>query len=263
MTTRLALVLAMAAAGTASAGPLGVKVEARVTQSALHRGESAIAEVLVTNTTSTTQAFRIMSCSWDDSWRSDDRGFTTAGLVACAKNTETVLELAPDETDLRKLAVVVANDAAYGSHVVRLGWSPIGAKATEWSAPITFTVVEVSSDVAVTAKRIADRRYTFAIANATKHPLQIGGLFTVQGDAGGAWADLSAMDASCNALPAPPTCMTLEPGKPFETREWEGMSCARCVCAANVILPPGNYRLVVHSCDGKRDYVGGAITLLR
>jgi len=261
MTTQLALILAIAVAGTASAGPLGVKVEARTTQSAIHRGESAIVEVLVTNTTGTTQTFHIMSCSWDESWRSDDRGFTTVGLVACAKNTETVLSLAPDETDLRKLAVVVANDAAYGSHVVRLGWSPIGAKATEWTAPLAFDVVEVSSDVGVTAKRIADRRYTFSIANATKRALQIGGLFTMQKDVSGAWAELSPMDASCDV--APPTCITLEPGKPFETREWEGMSCSRCGCSANVVVPPGNYRLVVHSCDGKRDYVGGAITLLR
>jgi hypothetical protein len=254
MARLLTLSLLLELASTAGADPVMIKVEASATQHAIHRGESAVIEVRVTNVSSEKQTFHIMNCAWRDSWRTDDRGIVVEG-VGCEKNFEIELALAPGASDARKLAVVVTGDAAYGVHGVRLGWRPIGAKAITWSAPIAFDVVEVSTDVAVTSSK----GYTFSLVNTTKRPLQIRSELTVQSEFEDSWTDLSPMDVSCGATP--PMCQTLEPGKSLTTREWQATTCARCICHGNALAQRGNYRLVVHSCDGKQDYVGGAITL--
>jgi hypothetical protein len=245
-------------APTASAAPAVSKVEAIATQHAIHRGEPTVLEVRVTNTSAEKRTFTMWSCSWADLWRSDDAAIAVQGSD-CDKNFAKVFELAAGASDVRTLGVVAVGDAAFGAHAVKLGWKAIGAKDTSWTAAIAFEVVEVSAEITVSHTKVATGGHAFSLANTTKRPLQIRGELTVQRSVDDAWTDLSPMQLSCDAVP--PKCVTLEADKPLATREWQATTCAQCNCDKNGPVVRGKYRVVAHACDGKRDYVGDAVSL--
>jgi len=260
---RSLLVYIAALVGSASLGdrahadPLAVTVIARTAQVALHRGEPVPVEVIVANTGTTTVTMHVMTCSWTDAWTISDRAIGISG-IDCAKNFERTIELAPGATDVRKLTLVPARDAAIGPHEVKLGWSARRGGEVVWSAPLSFDVLGALDGVAVSAHKLADHRYALAIANTGREAISISAQPVLQVDRDGGWQDVTPVDLSC-AYPQP-KCVTLAPGE-GTSAEWLGMTCGRCICHGNGLAQPGSYRLVARSCDGTRDALGAAFVV--
>lgn len=256
----LGLLFVIALRSIAVAAPTKtVTIEAVPAQARIHRGDSFGIALRTTNTTGVSQSFRIMNCSWPDAWRSDDAHVMPGGS-ACSKNFEITLTLAPGEVDTRTLAMVAAKDAAFGAHTIRLGFTPIGAKDTVWSAPANVQVIEVASGLNISDAHKKPREILFTLTNTSSRPIQIADHLVLQHYPNYLWTDMTWMSASSCGAP-PPTCTTIAPGASITPQIWSGMTCAQCACHANTIAQGGQYRLIAQSCDGTIDYVGAAVSL--
>jgi hypothetical protein len=131
--------------------PTAVAIAVAPVQTRLHRGDGFDVELRTTNNTRHLQAFRIMSCSWAEAWKTDDAQID-ASPIACTRNGEITLRLAPGATDVRTLNLEVAKDAALGTHTFRLGFTPIGSRDTLWSAAASVNVVAVGSAITVSGR---------------------------------------------------------------------------------------------------------------
>jgi len=235
-----------------------VTIEAVPAQARVHRGDSFGISLRTTNTTGVPQSVRIMSCSWAESWRSDDAQISPEGGV-CTKNFEITLTLAPGGVDTRALTMVAAKDASFGAHAIRLGFTPIGAKDTVWSTAASVQVIESASGLKISDTHRKPREIAFTLTNTTSRPIQIVDHLVLQHYPDYLWADMTWMSAtSCSS---PPTYITIAPGASITPEIWSGMTCAQCGCHANTFAEAGQYRLIAQSCDGTVDYVGAAVSL--
>ncbi len=83
----------------------------------------------------------------------------------------------------------------------------------------------------------------------------------VQRLADGKWVDANVTNLylieTCGAAP-PPVCRKLAPKEKVKALPWTGRFCAsQCPgsCRLDGPAPPGTYRFVVKSCDGKETFV--------
>lgn len=249
------LIAALVVSRLASAAPptRTVTIEAVPVQTRVHRNDVVSVRLQTRNTTDHTQAFRIMTCSWQDEWRSDDPQLVPGG-ADCAKNFAFTLTLAPGAVDVRVLALHVDTGASLGAHAFRLGFTAIGRKDTVWSTPATVRIVAVGAGVRLSARYDLPDHIVFTVTNTNPQSIELADHLVLQRLVDGEWADMTWVSATGCAAP-PVTCTVLAPGGSIASAPWLGMTCGQCICHASTPAEPGEYRLVARSCHGDVDYV--------
>jgi uncharacterized membrane protein len=92
----------------------------------------------VTNTSKAEVKLEVMSCSWEDHWRSSDRELTWSPW-GCDKNAPSSVVLAPGKSREWKLSMYATENAAVGAHPLAMTFTPRGGTATK-SGAVTITV---------------------------------------------------------------------------------------------------------------------------
>lgn len=88
----------------------------------------------------------------------------------------------------------------------------------------------------------------------------------VQKHRGGVWAAVASdvrLEEACSAE-APGQCRVLKTGGKIQPLAYDGFTCnSKCPpgCKGNAYLGPGEFRIVIHSCDGQRRFLGPAFGL--
>jgi hypothetical protein len=226
-------------------------------QPRIHRGDTFGIQLTTVNTTATRQTFRIMTCGWVESWRSDDPQLGPA-IGVCDKNYETTLALEPGGVDIRTLSLAVSPKASLGLHTVRFGFTPIGATTPIWSSAVELQVVEPAGGVTLTGKLSRPRTIAFTLTNTTSHPVELADRVALQREVAGAWTDMTW--TSLTGVGGKAACTTIAPGRTVDLT-WDGMTCWQPICAANTRAGAGRYRVVAQSCDGTGEYVGTPVSL--
>jgi hypothetical protein len=134
---RLLVLAFLAVASVAAADPLEARIDSAPART--QAGQPLGVRVRLVNTTRSHLHVAIMSCSWPDQWQSSDAELTVNG-ADCGKNIPTALDLAPGASDVRTLTLSSSPGATVGAHKLRLGFTPLDAKATTWTG---WTSVEV------------------------------------------------------------------------------------------------------------------------
>lgn len=135
----LLVVAVVGALGTAAhADPLRVKIKpAKLTWKATTPVEVVLE---VANSGKTKQTFQVMSCSWEDHWKSNDPelGWTPWG---CDKNAPQAVDLAPGAAREWKLPMFAIATAKLGAHKLKLSFTSQGGSPV-WSNQVSITVVK-------------------------------------------------------------------------------------------------------------------------
>lgn len=97
--------------------------------------------LLVANTYRNPHSFQVMSCSWNDQWKSSDPRLFSMGWP-CKANFPRTITLASGATYQRILPMSLANGVVPGPISFAMGFTPIGSKQTYWSRPITLEVIK-------------------------------------------------------------------------------------------------------------------------
>lgn len=132
----LLVLLGLLGASAAHADPLTVELHPAV--STWHRKQPVDVTLKVTNTSKAAVTFEVMSCSWEEHWRSLDRELAWMPWD-CDKNAPSRVELAPGRSREWKLAMFATEAASLGAHPLAMTFTPRGGTPTK-SDPVTVTV---------------------------------------------------------------------------------------------------------------------------
>jgi hypothetical protein len=95
--------------------------------------------VRVINPAHVPQQLRVWTCSWDGQWQTDDPELASADPNECSRNGVAAYDLAPGESDSRRLKLQF-KPGARGRHRYRVGFTPQGARTPLWSTPRAIEV---------------------------------------------------------------------------------------------------------------------------
>lgn len=136
-----ALLAASAASGpgSASAAPADpLQIELKPATLTWRPKQPVDVTLKVTNTSKAEVKFEVMSCSWEDHWRSSDRELTWSPW-GCDKNAPSRVVLAPGTSREWKLSMYATENAALGAHPLAMTFTPRGGTPTK-SGAVTITV---------------------------------------------------------------------------------------------------------------------------
>jgi hypothetical protein len=91
-------------------------------------------ELRVVNASPSPQSFRVMSCSWDEHWRSSEPRVTWVAWP-CFNNGPVQVKLAPGEAYEKTLPMRLT---AAGRVSFKMGFAPVESKRTYWSSEVSL-----------------------------------------------------------------------------------------------------------------------------
>lgn len=117
-----------------------LQVVALPSKTQLHVKEAFKAVLRVENPMPTNQTVRVMSCSWDDHWKSSN---TNVSWLAwdCPKNFAVNVDIPPGGAYTNQLEMLVLETAREGAVVFRMGFTPIDCTTTFWGDEVKLTVL--------------------------------------------------------------------------------------------------------------------------
>jgi RNA polymerase sigma factor (sigma-70 family) len=96
-------------------------------------------DLRVVNSSTSTQSFRVMNCSWDEHWKSSNERVSWERWD-CKENCDETVKLEPGEAYEKTLPMLLVARQPQGKVTFKMGFTPIGSKQTFWSNEITLTV---------------------------------------------------------------------------------------------------------------------------
>jgi hypothetical protein len=130
------ILLLLCGASVAHAGPLAV--ELKPATPTWQPKKPVDVTLTVTNTSKAEVSFKVMSCSWEDHWKSSDRELTWESW-GCDKNAASTVTLAPGKAREWKLAMFATEKATPGAHRLEMTFTPEGGAPVK-SGAVTITV---------------------------------------------------------------------------------------------------------------------------
>lgn len=118
---------------------LSIRVKPQQTQ--IRAGRPFNLTLLVANTYRKPHSFRVMSCSWNDQWKSSDPRLFSMGWP-CKANSPRTITLASGAIYQRILPMTLVGGVGSGELVFTMGFKPLGNKRVYWSRPITLEVIK-------------------------------------------------------------------------------------------------------------------------
>ncbi len=117
--------------------PLTVTI--RTEEKPVQPGRPFQVDLRVVNSSKSVQTFEIMSCSWDDRWKSsNDR--VSWDAWECARNVRMTVKLEPGDAYEKDLPMLVAAGKPHEKITFKMGFTPIDGKLTYWSNEATLQV---------------------------------------------------------------------------------------------------------------------------
>jgi hypothetical protein len=97
----------------------------------------------VENPTTTNQMVRVMSCSWDDEWRSSNTNISWLSWD-CEKNNMRSVKIPPSGGYTNELEMLIPEPISNQTLTFQMGFTPIGSEKTFWSTEVKLKII--SSD---------------------------------------------------------------------------------------------------------------------
>jgi hypothetical protein len=94
----------------------------------------------VENPTTTSQTVRVMSCSWDEEWKTSDTTISWTPSI-CTRNFEMNVEIPPDGAYTNELEMLIPEPISEKSLSFRMGFTPIDSKKTFWSEEVKLKIL--------------------------------------------------------------------------------------------------------------------------
>jgi hypothetical protein len=93
----------------------------------------------VENPTTTNQTVRVMSCSWDEEWKSSNTNISWLGWD-CTKNNIRSIEIPPGGAYTNELEMLIPKPIPEKMITFRMGFTPIGGQQTFWSDEVKLSI---------------------------------------------------------------------------------------------------------------------------
>jgi hypothetical protein len=133
----LALVLCGGFANAADTNSLRVVVIPSKTE--VHVKEKFNVALRVENLTTNNQTVRVMSCSWDEEWKTSNTNIAWLGW-GCIKNNIHSVEISPGGAYTNELEMLIPEPISKKTLSFRMGFTPIDSKQTFWSDEVKLNV---------------------------------------------------------------------------------------------------------------------------
>jgi hypothetical protein len=95
----------------------------------------------VENPTTTNQTVRVMSCSWDEEWKSSNTNISWLGWN-CLKNNIHSVEIPPGGAYTNELEMLISEPISKKTLSFRMGFTPIDSKQTFWSDDVQLNIIQ-------------------------------------------------------------------------------------------------------------------------
>jgi len=132
------LVVLMLLAAEALAGPL--RVDVKPTTATWSIGKPVDVKLEVVNVSTANVTFEVMSCGWDESWKSSDAQLAFRPFD-CDKNAPQKVALAAGASRAWTLPMFAVDGAKLGDHRLTMTFTPRGGSATT-SAAVAIKVAK-------------------------------------------------------------------------------------------------------------------------
>jgi hypothetical protein len=133
----LALVLSGVFANAADTNSLRVVVIPTKTE--VRVKETFKVALRVENPTTTNQTVRVMSCSWDEEWKTSNPNITWIGWD-CKKNNIHSVEIPPGSAYTNELEMLIPKPISEKTISFRMGFTPIDSQQIFWSGEVKLNV---------------------------------------------------------------------------------------------------------------------------
>jgi hypothetical protein len=94
----------------------------------------------VENPTTTSQTVRVMSCSWEEEWKTSNTNVSWIGW-ACRKNSIMDVAIPPGGTYTNELAMLITGPISEKTLSFRMGFTPIGGTSTLWGNEVKLGIL--------------------------------------------------------------------------------------------------------------------------
>lgn len=105
----------------------------------IRANEAFNVDLRVMNSSKSPQSFQVMSCSWDEHWKSSNQRVFWKGWP-CFKNIEMTVKLAPGEAYEKALPMLLVAGKPQEKVIFKMGFTSLGSNRTYWSNDVTLTV---------------------------------------------------------------------------------------------------------------------------
>lgn len=102
--------------------------------------ESFKVALLVENPTATNQMVRVMSCSWDDEWKSCNTNISWLSWD-CEKNNMRSVKIPPGGVYTNELEMLIPQSISNQMLAFQMGFTPIGSEKTFWSNEVKLKII--------------------------------------------------------------------------------------------------------------------------
>ena len=94
----------------------------------------------VENPTTTNQTVRVMSCSWDEEWKTSNTNISWIGW-ACTRNVARNVEIPPGGAYTNQLDMLIPEPISKKTLSFRMGFTSIGSTNTLWSDEVKLHIL--------------------------------------------------------------------------------------------------------------------------
>ena len=138
----LALVLSgiLAAFASNAAGTDSLRVVVIPSKTEVHVKEKFKVALRVENLATTNQTVRVMSCSWDEEWKTSNTNISWIGWV-CTRNGLVNVEIPPSGAYTNELEMLIPEPISEKTFSFRMGFTPIDSKQTFWSNEVKLKIL--------------------------------------------------------------------------------------------------------------------------
>jgi hypothetical protein len=113
--------------------------------------ESFKVALRVENSTTTNQTVRVMSCSWDEEWKTSNTNISWIGWV-CTRNIDRNVEIPSGGAYTNELEMLISAPISEKTLSFRMGFTPIDSKQTFWSDDVQLHIIPSAASLSPAAK---------------------------------------------------------------------------------------------------------------
>jgi hypothetical protein len=96
--------------------------------------------IRVENPTASNQTVRVMSCSWEEEWKSNNPNIAWLGW-ACTRNVALDVAIPPGGAYTNESAMLITEPISEKTFSFRMGFTPIDSKQTFWSDTVKINIL--------------------------------------------------------------------------------------------------------------------------
>jgi hypothetical protein len=140
--TGLVLILsaALAALPGGAADTNSLRVVVKPSKTEVRVMEKFRVELRVENPAGTNQTVRVMSCSWDEEWKSSNTNISWLGWP-CPANARIPIEIPPGGAYTNQLDMFIPGPVPRKTLAFQMGFTSIGSETTFWSDEVKLNIL--------------------------------------------------------------------------------------------------------------------------